>query len=30
VLVTQDGSAHRPPLTLITSRDLFNGHPGPE
>jgi hypothetical protein len=30
VIVTQDGSAHRPPLTLITSRDLFNGHPGPE
>jgi hypothetical protein len=29
VIVTKDGSAHRPPLTLITSRDLFNGHPEP-
>lgn len=29
VIVTRDGTAHRPPLTLITSRDLFNGHPEP-
>ena len=29
VIVTKDGTAHRPPLALITSRDLFNGHPEP-
>jgi len=29
ILVTADGSAHRPPLSLITSRDLFNGRNEP-